>query len=99
MSTGKENMTTKKCPRCKKSKPIDDFYKKSGRCKFCDREYHQIRRMDPEIKKQRKEYHTRYMREWRKDPHKFVADRTRVNNSQTLSRLINNFDLSLDNFI
>jgi len=99
MSTRKENMTIKKCSRCKKDKPLDDFhnekkgkYKKTSRCKSCDSQYYAIRGMNPEIKKQRKEYHTRYMREWRKNPHNFVADRTRVNNSQTLSRLINNFD-------
>ena len=92
MSTRKENMTTKKCPRCKKSKPIDDFYKKSGRCKSCDSEYQTIRLMDPKIKQHKKEWQTRYMREWRKDPHNYAGDRLRSRNSMFLRRLINNFD-------
>jgi hypothetical protein len=92
-------MINKKCSRCRKHKPIDDFhnhkdgkYKKAARCKSCDSEYHEIRRMDPKIKKHQKEYHTRYMREWRKDPHNYAAYKIRTMNSSLLSRLINNFD-------
>ena len=34
MSTGKENMTTKKCPRCKEYKTLDSFaYDKSKKNK------------------------------------------------------------------
>jgi|DEB0MinimDraft_4_1074332.scaffolds.fasta_scaffold113131_2 hypothetical protein len=99
MSTRKENMTTKKCSRCKTHKPLDDFYNeknrkhgKSSRCKSCASEYQKIRLMDPKIRQHKKEQITRYMREWRKDPHNYAGDRLRSRNSMFLKRLINNFD-------
>ena len=42
----KQNCDIKFCPRCEKSKPIDDFYKRSNRgdyggyCKNCSNQYH-----------------------------------------------------------
>ncbi len=93
MSTRKENMTTKKCPRCRTHKPLDDFYnEKSSRCKPCSSEYQKIRLMDPKIRQHKKESQTLYMREWRKDPLNHAGDRLRSRNSMQLRRLIDNFD-------
>ena len=50
MSTRKENMTTKKCPRCKKEKTLDLFNKHKrtkdglqGYCKACQIEIQEIK--------------------------------------------------------
>ena len=92
-------MTTKKCPRCKEYKTLDSFaYDKSKKnkrqtyCQVCVSEICFIRKLDPKIKEKVAKNHTIYMREWRKNPHNYVAQKIRGSNTATLSRLINNFD-------
>jgi len=100
MSTRKENMTTKKCVRCKIDKPLDAFnYNKLAKdnkqsyCQACMSDIHTIRRMDPKIKKHEAANHARYMKEvWCKNPQNKTAQQIRIRNSTTLTALINNFD-------
>lgn len=92
-------MTTKKCPRCKEYKTLDSFaydasnkkYKRQAYCQVCISEIGFIRKLDPKIKEKIAKNHTIYMREWRKNPHNYAAQKIRGSNSATLSRLINNF--------
>jgi len=62
MSTRKENMTTKKCPRCKKEKTLDLFNKHRGTkdglqgyCKACQIEIQEIKYLDPKFVKRQRE--------------------------------------------
>lgn len=92
-------MTTKYCPRCKKSKTLDSFAhdkkrkdKKQSYCQSCVSEICFIRKLDPKIKEKVAKNHTLYMRKWLKKPENKAVANLRSKNTKALRALINNFE-------
>lgn len=83
-------METKKCKKCSKTKDLSDFYTsftnkdgKSGSCKKCTsiyvKNYHEVKKSDPEYIGRRNEYRKKYERE---NPDKIRIWNQRRNNEK-----------------
>ena len=87
MSNGKENMTTKKCPRCKKHKAFSLYNKDKKRkdglqsyCKDCQSEYQEIKYKNPEFVKKQRALVAKSGKIYNQTPHRKAANKLRALN-------------------
>jgi len=92
MSNGKENMTTKKCARCKVYKTLSLFNKKrkdgfQSYCKDCQSEYQEIKYKDPEFVKRQRALVAKSGKIYNQTPHRKAAARLRQLNRYIIKNI------------
>ena len=99
MSNGKENMTTKRCTRCKQDKELSLFSKnkkaKDGLQSWCQKCMSESRSIRYKYKKPpslQSETWTAYIKKWRSIPTNYEANIIRSRNNALIHRLIDNPD-------
>ena len=99
MSNGKEDMTTKKCTRCKQEKETNLFSLNKKRkdglqswCQSCVSEYFAIKYKKEKPPSHQREYLNAYQLKWKSKPTNLEASRMRKRNNSIFYKLCSNPD-------
>ena len=94
MSNGKENMTTKKCGRCKVYKALNLFSKKKSAkdglqtyCKTCQSDIQEIKYKNPEFVKKQRALVAKSGKIYNQTPHRKAANRLRQLNRYIIKNI------------